>query len=46
MQFGGARLKDLRRLVQYSDSALGKSSKARAKKPTREATPKQSQTAN
>jgi protein O-mannosyl-transferase len=24
MQYGGARLKDLRRIVQYSDSALGK----------------------
>ena len=37
MQYGGARLKDLRRIVQMSDSALGKKPNVtvRAKRPTR-----------
>jgi tetratricopeptide (TPR) repeat protein len=34
MQYGGARLKDLRRIVQFSDSVLGKpNTRARTKQP-------------
>ena len=43
MQLGGARLKDLRRIVQFSDSALGKTPNAtRAKNPRFTANPPRS----
>jgi len=35
MSFGGARLKDLRRIVQFSDSVMGKRPNTRAKRPAR-----------
>jgi len=33
MSFGGARLRDLRRIVQFSDSVMGKTPNRRAKRP-------------
>jgi len=33
MSFGGARLRDLRRIVQFSDSVMGKTPNGRAKRP-------------
>ena len=37
MRYGGARLRDLRRIVQFSDSVMGKSPNARSKSPVRHA---------